>query len=70
MHGSDGFGNINLPPPTIKKIEKSASEFLVEKVSEFPGEVSVLALGPLTNVALVSTLAPHPLNCMLFFLCV
>ncbi|AQK51655.1 Uridine nucleosidase 1 [Zea mays] len=25
---------------------------MVNKVSEFPGEVSVLALGPLTNVAL------------------
>ena len=32
----------------------SASEFLVEQVSEYPGEVSVLALGPLTNLALVS----------------
>jgi uridine nucleosidase len=42
-----------LPEPTTKKVEESAAEFLVNKVSEFPGEVSVLALGPLTNVALV-----------------
>ncbi|KAJ6699618.1 INOSINE-URIDINE PREFERRING NUCLEOSIDE HYDROLASE [Salix purpurea] len=34
------------------KIDKSASEFLVDKVSEYPGEVSILALGPLTNLAL------------------
>lgn len=54
VHGSDGMGNICLPPPNAKKVEKSASEFLVDKVSEFPGEVSVLALGPLTNLALVS----------------
>ncbi|KAE9621765.1 hypothetical protein Lal_00032875 [Lupinus albus] len=52
VHGKDGLGNINLPPPKSNKIEKSASEFLVEKVSEYPGEVSVLALGPLTNLAL------------------
>ncbi|XP_056159672.1 uridine nucleosidase 1 [Syzygium oleosum] len=52
VHGSDGMGNICLPPPNAKKVEKSASEFLVDKVSEFPGEVSVLALGPLTNLAL------------------
>ncbi|KAK7337219.1 hypothetical protein VNO77_17782 [Canavalia gladiata] len=51
VHGKDGMGNIFLPPPKAKKIEKSASEFLVEKVSEYPGEVSVLALGPLTNLA-------------------
>ncbi|KAG9130989.1 hypothetical protein Leryth_006763 [Lithospermum erythrorhizon] len=52
VHGSDGLGNMSLPPSKLKKIEKSASEFLVEKVNEFPGEVSILALGPLTNLAL------------------
>ncbi|TVU10601.1 hypothetical protein EJB05_44144 [Eragrostis curvula] len=52
VHGPDGLGNIDLPDPTTKKIEQSAAEFLVDKVSQFPGEVSVLALGPLTNVAL------------------
>ncbi|RDX76335.1 Uridine nucleosidase 1 [Mucuna pruriens] len=51
VHGKDGLGNTSLPPPKSKKIEKSASEFLVEKVSEYPGEVTVLALGPLTNLA-------------------
>ncbi|KAF5747816.1 uridine nucleosidase 1 [Tripterygium wilfordii] len=52
VHGSDGLGNISLPSPKAKKSEKSASEFLTEKVSEYPGEVSILALGPLTNLAL------------------
>jgi uridine nucleosidase len=52
VHGSNGMGDINLPDPKYKKSEKSASEFLVEKVSEYPGEVSILALGPLTNLAL------------------
>ncbi|CAL9026520.1 unnamed protein product [Prunus brigantina] len=52
VHGSDGLGNIFLPPPERKKIEKNASEFLVDMVSEYPGEVSILALGPLTNLAL------------------
>ncbi|KAF8403256.1 hypothetical protein HHK36_011357 [Tetracentron sinense] len=52
IHGSDGLGNIFLPPPKEKKIERSASEFLVDKVSEYHGEVSILALGPLTNLAL------------------
>ncbi|GLT62639.1 hypothetical protein SLA2020_352580 [Shorea laevis] len=52
VHGSDGLGNIFLPTPKAEKSEKTASEFLVEKVSEYPGEVSILALGPLTNLAL------------------
>ncbi|KAL9268224.1 Uridine nucleosidase 1-like protein [Drosera capensis] len=52
VHGLDGLGHINLPPPKTKKIDKNAAEFLVEKISEYPGEVSILALGPLTNLAL------------------
>ncbi|KAM7464259.1 hypothetical protein LguiA_032380 [Lonicera macranthoides] len=52
VHGSDGMGNINCPSPKSNKIEMSASEFLVEKVSEYPGDVCILALGPLTNLAL------------------
>lgn len=51
-HGYDGMGNISLTPPKAKKCDKNASEFLVDKVSEYPGEVSILALGPLTNLAL------------------
>ncbi|KAL3642672.1 Uridine nucleosidase 1 [Castilleja foliolosa] len=52
VHGLNGLGNISVPPPKSEKSEKSASEFLVDKVSEYPGEVSILALGPLTNLAL------------------
>ncbi|KZV55056.1 putative uridine nucleosidase 1 [Dorcoceras hygrometricum] len=52
VHGSDGLGNIAIPLPKSKKSEKTASEFLVEEVSKYPGEVSILALGPLTNLAL------------------
>ncbi|XP_009366647.2 uridine nucleosidase 1 isoform X2 [Pyrus x bretschneideri] len=52
IHGSDGMGNLHLPPPKTKKIEKNAAEFLVDTISEYPGEVSILALGPLTNLAL------------------
>ncbi|KHN37947.1 Uridine nucleosidase 1 [Glycine soja] len=38
VHGKDGLGNTFLPSPKGEKIEKSASEFLVEKVSEYPSE--------------------------------
>uniref|UniRef100_A0A7N0THX7 Inosine nucleosidase n=1 Tax=Kalanchoe fedtschenkoi TaxID=63787 RepID=A0A7N0THX7_KALFE len=52
VHGTNGFGNLSLPPPKRNKIEKNASEFMVEMASKYPGEVSILALGPLTNLAL------------------
>lgn len=52
VHGSDGLGNTFPSPPKNKKIDKNACEFLVDKVSEYPGEVTILTLGPLTNIAL------------------
>lgn len=53
VHGNDGLGNQNFPPPKGKPIEKSGPEFLVEQAKLYPGEVTVVALGPLTNIALV-----------------
>ncbi len=38
--------------PTTKPQAEAAASFLVRKVREFPGEVSILALGPMTNLAL------------------
>jgi len=58
VHGKNGLGDVSLPPPSRKKSEKSAAEFLDEKVEEYPGEVTILALGPLTNLALVRIMNP------------
>jgi purine nucleosidase len=38
--------------PRIRAAAETAAGFLVRKVREFPGEVTVLALGPYTNIAL------------------
>ncbi|XP_031112922.1 probable uridine nucleosidase 2 isoform X2 [Ipomoea triloba] len=52
VHGTDGLGNQNFPPPEGKAIEQNATEFLVQQANLYPGEVTVVALGPLTNIAL------------------
>ncbi|KAF8103984.1 hypothetical protein N665_0181s0007 [Sinapis alba] len=59
VHGKDGLGNQNFPPPKGKPIEKSAPEFLVEQAKLHPGEITVVALGPLTNIALAVQLDPE-----------
>ena len=50
VHGSDGLG-ISLPASTLKPHRLNAVEFLRERISASPGEITVIAIGPLTNVA-------------------
>ncbi|KAL2608218.1 hypothetical protein R1flu_026791 [Riccia fluitans] len=51
VHGNDGLGNTNPAPPKRSAIAQSAPEFLIQKCKELPGEITVVALGPLTNIA-------------------
>jgi len=58
IHGSDGLGDAGFPP-SIKKVEpEPASQALVRLVSENPGNLSLVTLGPLTNIAVALKLDP------------
>jgi inosine-uridine nucleoside N-ribohydrolase len=50
-HGTNGLGGIEFPVPTIKPASEPATEMIGSIVSRSPGEVSIIAIGPLTNVA-------------------
>jgi len=52
-HGSDGFGNSGLPEAGRKAGAGTACEFILETLRNNPPEsLSIVALGPLTNIAL------------------
>ncbi len=59
VHGDDAQGNLNLPLPTTKAIQQSAAEFIVEQVMNAPGKITLVPIGPLTNIALALQLEPH-----------
>jgi inosine-uridine nucleoside N-ribohydrolase len=58
VHGADGFGNVNLPAPKGSPIELTAAEFIVQQVLANPNEVTLVAVGPLVNLALALKLDP------------
>ena len=58
IHGEDGQGNANLPPPETAAVPESAAEFIVRHVMAAPGEITLVPIGPLTNIAAALVLAP------------
>jgi purine nucleosidase len=51
VHGEDGQGNTNLPPPKLQPAQESAAELIVKLAHQHPGELTLVPTGPLTNVA-------------------
>jgi purine nucleosidase len=58
VHGEDGQGNTNLPPPSLRPSGESAAEQLVRLAHERPGELTLVPVGPLTNIATALALDP------------
>ncbi|MDX1995487.1 MAG: nucleoside hydrolase, partial [bacterium] len=59
VHGEDGQGNLYLPEPSTQPISLSAAQFIVEQVMAAPGEITLVPIGPLTNLALALHLEPR-----------
>lgn len=70
VHGSDGFGNTSQERKYERHVgEGTAAEFIVRCANEHPGEVTILALAALTNIALALQLDPQlaqKLVCILY----
>lgn len=58
-HGDDGLGNNHHPAPICHEQRAHAVDFIIEQVKKYPGEVTLITLAPLTNIALAFIKAPE-----------
>lgn len=61
IHGQDGMGNLSqtLPEPTHAfDTARSSDDVLIDRLSAMPGEITIVAIGPLTNLAAAEAKQP------------
>ena len=59
VHGLDGQGGVELPAPATAPLATDAAHFIIDTVMSSPGQITLVPLGPLTNVALAMLLEPR-----------
>ncbi|MFT2092146.1 nucleoside hydrolase [Paraglaciecola sp. 2405UD69-4] len=59
VHGQNGLGDIDLPDTIpLETDPRSAFDFIIDTVREYPNEITLIAVGRLTNLALALQKAP------------
>lgn len=58
-HGDDGLGNTGLPAPSLALDPRFAPEVIVDTVNRHAGDITLVATGPLTNIAYALMKAPE-----------
>ncbi len=51
-HGANGLGNVDLPAPTCQPDSRFAPDLIIELVHQHPHEITLVPIGPETNIAL------------------
>jgi len=51
-HGPEGLGHAELPPPSRPLSDRHAVDLILDEARRRPGEITLVTLGPLTNLAL------------------
>lgn len=59
VHGKDGLGNTNQPAPKQGPVAGSAVEQIVRLARQRPGELTLVATGPLTNLGAALLVEPE-----------
>ncbi len=58
IHGEDGLGGVIFPPLTKEAEKTSGVLFLIDMIRKHPNEITVVATGPLTDIAIAFSIAP------------
>lgn len=58
-HGPDGMGGMNYPAPRTPVADGHAVDVIIDLVKKHPGEITLVTLGPLTNIAVALARAPE-----------
>jgi inosine-uridine nucleoside N-ribohydrolase len=59
VHGNNGLGGVDFPAPKIKPAAETATELISRLIHENPGQITIVAVGPLTNIATVLRADPE-----------
>jgi purine nucleosidase len=59
VHGESGLGGAVLPRPAREAADGHAIDFIIEHTAAAPGEITLVATGPLTNIALALRREPR-----------
>ena len=60
IHGDDGLGNLLTRKETTNKLDpRPSAQFIVDMARAYPGEITLVAVGPLGNLATALKLAPE-----------
>ncbi|GAC1379994.1 MAG: nucleoside hydrolase [Ktedonobacteraceae bacterium] len=59
VHGGNGLGELELPKPRIQPVAQHAVDVIIERILHAPGEITLVPIGPLTNVALALRREPR-----------
>ena len=51
-HGDTGLGHAVLPEPQTQVVQENAANLIIDIVNANPGEITILCIGPVTNLAL------------------
>ena len=51
-HGANGFANVDLPPTKCKTDSRFGPDLIIQMIHENPHQITLLPIGPLTNIAL------------------